>query len=231
MQKTMPIVLLSCKVFQNLLEIKYPAGFLDQVIFLDYGLHSVPRNLKTSLQASLDAIETPSLVVLGFGLCGNGLDGIQSGIHTLLVPRSDDCIAILLGSYQVYLQQFQSIPGTYYLTKGWLEAGSNPLAEHQKYVDKYGQEMADWLMDQQYQHYKRLAFVAHNPEDLNAYHEQALAIARFCERWGMKYEEISGSEEYLSQLVRVTQSLEQAGEDFLVIPPGRELLQEHFRRA
>jgi len=231
MPDSLPIVLLSCKVFQNLLEIKYPSGVLDQVIFLDYSLHEFPRNLKTSLQSSLDAIGTPSLVVLGFGLCGNGLDGIQSGKHTLLVPRSDDCIAILLGSYQAYLQQFHAIPGTYYLTKGWLEAGSNPLAEHQKYIDKYGQEMADWLMDQQYQHYKRLAFVAHSQDDLKEYREQVQAIARFCERWGMIYEELSGSEEYLAQLVQVTQALEQAGEDFLVIPPGAELLQEHFRRS
>jgi len=63
-------------------------------------------------------------------LCGNGLNGIRAGQHILLIPRADDCIAILLGSYQVYKQEFQSAPGTYYLSKGWLESGSNPLSEY-----------------------------------------------------------------------------------------------------
>ena len=121
------VVLLACAVFKNLLENLLPDELAAEVNFLDYGLHSIPSNLKIAVQECLDAIEEPSLVVLGYGLCGNGLDGIQAGKHTLLIPRADDCIAIFLGSYAAYRREFDENPGTYYLTKGWIESGSDPL--------------------------------------------------------------------------------------------------------
>jgi hypothetical protein len=159
------IAILACKVFQGLLEKHLPDRLASRITYLDYGLHRAPRKLKTALQEAIDRIDTPSLVVLGFGLCGNGLDGLKAGHNALLVPRADDCIALLLGSNQAYQEQFFSMPGTYWLSKGWLEAGSNPLNEYQEYVEKYGQVQADWLADTQYKNYKRLAF-SHTRGDL-----------------------------------------------------------------
>lgn len=225
-----PIVVLACQVFQGLIEKHLPADLDGKITFLDYGLHATPNKLTTAIQAQIDQLDEPSLVLLGYGLCGNGLDGIRAGRNILLIPRADDCIAIFLGSYQDYRREFDSIPGTYYLTKGWLESGSNPLKEYQGYVEKYGQETADWLMDQQYRHYKRLAFVAHDIEDIEKYHAQVLDVARFCERWGMKYEEILGSDKYLSRLVEVAFALDKADSEFTVIPPGGVLSQAAFIR-
>jgi hypothetical protein len=197
---------------------------------MDYGLHRVPSQMTGTLQEHLDAIEEPSLVVLGYGLCGNGLKGLKAGKHTLLVPRVDDCIALLLGSYRTYMREFQATPGTYYLSKGWLESGSHPLKEYKEYLPKYGSKEAMWLMDQQYQHYERLVLVAHDPADLEAYRPQAQEVARFCERWGMRYEEVLGSDAYVRRLVEVAVALDQADGDFLVIPPGGEIRQDQFMR-
>jgi len=199
--------------------------------FLDYGLHAVPKKLRLAVQEQIDQIEEPSLIVLGYGLCGNGLDGIQAGDHFLLIPRTDDCIGILLGSYDAYLKEFNQEPGTYYLTKGWLESGSNPLQEYHKLMEKYGAEKAAWLMDMQYANYKRLAFVAHEQVDLDQYREKALEVAQYCTRWGMKYEELLGSTSYIQRLAEVALYLENADEDFIVIPPGGELKQKHFMRT
>ncbi len=226
----LPIVFLACQVFQHLIQANLPASLAQSITYLDYGLHQVPRNLKNAIQEQLDSIDEPSLVVLGYGLCGNGMDGIQAGKHVLLIPRADDCIAILLGSFAAYQREFQSVPGTYYLSKGWLESGSNPLSEYQGYVERYGVEKADWLMDVQYRNYKRLVFVAHSQEDLGRYRDQAKAVAQYCQRWGMRYEEIIGSEEYIRRLVEVAASLELADEDFILISPGGELKQAQFIR-
>jgi hypothetical protein len=216
------------------------------ITFMDYGLHRVPGKMAGTLQEVIDAIEEPSLVVLGYGLCGNGLRGLRAGKHMLLAPRVDDCIALLLGSYQAYIREFQAVPGTYYLSKGWLESGSHPLKEYEEYVPKYGPEQAMWLMDQQYQHYERLVLVAHDQADLEAYRPQATAVAEFCERWGMRYEELLGSDEYVRRLVtlilRVAEggvsALEQAGgdgslgigTDFVIVRPGGRVEQEQFMR-
>lgn len=226
----LPIVVLACQVFQSILEQRLPPDLADQVSFFDYGLHRVPVKMTGALQEAIDSIEQPSLVVLGYGLCGNGLRGLKSGEHTLLVARVDDCIAMLLGSYAAYMQEFSKEPGTYYLTKGWLESGSDPLKEYNEYKEKYGPEDAEWLMDQQYQHYKRLVFVAHNQDDLEKYRPRALEVARFCERWGMRYEEVLGSEGYVRRLIEVAAALDLADDDFVVIPPGGEIRQDQFMR-
>jgi hypothetical protein len=234
----LPVVVIACKVFQNLLDRLLPDHLASQISFMDYGLHRVPSNLTWTVQGAIDSVEESSLVVLGYGLCGNGLKGIQAGKHTLLVPRTDDCIAMLLGSYKDYMREFESVPGTYYLSKGWLESGSNPLQEYQEYVQKYGEESAQWIMDQQYQHYERLVLVAHNQEDLEKYRPQALEVARYCEQWGMRYEEILGSEIFVQRLAelipvvaeRGLDAKDQLGNDFLLIPPGGEIRQDQYFR-
>jgi hypothetical protein len=235
--KKLPIVVVSCQVLQDLLADLLPDGLAQQVTYMDYGLHRVPGNMAGALQEVLDGLAEPSLVVLGYGLCGTGLKGLKAGLHTLLVPRVDDCITLLLGSYRDYMREFQAVPGTYYLSKGWLESGSHPLKEYQEYVPKYGEKEAMWIMDQQYQHYERVVMVAHNQADLDAYRPQAQEVARFCGRWDMRYEEVLGSDGYVRRLVELAEQLARNGadasvvdKDFLVIPPGGEIRQEQFMR-
>jgi hypothetical protein len=225
-----PIVVIACKVFQGLLERFLPSDQADRVTFLDYGLHENPKKLTGALQEQIDSIQKPSLILLGYGLCGNGLDGVQSGQHTLLIPRADDCIAILLGSYQAYMREFNDNPGTYYLTKGWLESGSDPLKEYHEMVEKYGAETGEWIMDQQYRNYNRLVLVAHTQEDLDTYRPRAQEVAEYCQRWDMKYEEIVGSDAYIRNLVGAASTLKDSNEEFLVIAPGDVIQQSQFFR-
>jgi len=226
----LPVVILACEIMKSMLPDLLPDDLAQDVTYFDYGLHRVPTKLTWTLQDAIDSIETPSLIVLGYGLCGNGLNGVQARQHTLLIPRTDDCIAILLGSHKKYMHEFESVPGTYYLSKGWLESGSHPLKEYHEYVEKYGEKDAAWVMDQQYQHYERLALVAHTPEDIDEYRAQAEAVARYCEQWGMRYEEILGSDVYVRRMVEVAAALQTADDDFVIVPPGGEIRQQQFIR-
>ena len=223
-----PIVVIACQVFQDLFKRFAKPGKITKYIYLEYGLHSYPRKLNLAVQAALDNLPEPCLVILGYGLCGNGLSGIQAGQHTLLIARADDCIAIFLGSYERYQHEFKFESGTYYLTKGWLESGSNPLQEYQGYVQKYGLAKANWLIDSLYHNYKRLVLVADNQADLDFYRPMAQVVARFCERWGMHYQEILGSSEFFEHLVQIAIGAGQADENFILIPPGGELRQDQF---
>lgn len=238
-----PVVIIACDVLQDMLVNLLPDGLADEVTFFDFAMHVTPRKMAQTLQDAIDSIEEPSLVVLGYGLCGNGLNGIQAGKHTLLLPRVDDCIAIFLGSREKYRKEFQEEPGTYYLTKGWLEAnnrrmdqaeegvspyGIDPLATYELYVSQYGPETAEWLMEKQYQNYRRLALVAHDQADLEECRPRAQEVARYCQQWGMRYEEILGSDAYVRRLVEVATTPEMVDDDFLVIPPGGEIRQMQF---
>lgn len=238
-ENRLPVVIIACQVLEDMLNCLLPANGIStgQITYMDYGLHSVPSRMAGTLQDHLDKIEDTSLIVLGYGLCGNGLKGIKAGKHILLVPRTDDCIALLLGSYQAYRQEFSTVPGTYYLSKGWLESGSHPLSEYEEYVPKYGQEKAMWIMDQQYQNYERLMLVTHTPADMEKYRPVAQQVGRFCERWEMSYEERIGSDAYVRRLIEVAMMLSQGQElpdgvdrDFVVITPGNEIRQDQFIR-
>jgi hypothetical protein len=228
--KNLPVVVIACRVFQGLFERYLPDGLAETVIYKDYGLHRLPKGIQHTLQDEIDNIEEESLIVLGYGLCGNGIAGVRSGKHTLLIPCVDDCIAMLLGSHQAYMQQFQTVPGTYYLSKGWLESGSQPLKEYQECIEKYGKENAEWIMDQQYRNYRRLVFVAHGRRDLEEYRPQAREVAQFCRRWNMEYEEILGSDWYVRRLVDVALDPARADEDFVLIHPGGQIRLEQFLR-
>ena len=126
----MPFILVACRVLQTMLE-PYLREARASATFLEYGLHRTPVLMRTARQERIDEIREPSVIVFGYGLCGNGLVGLKARHHTLMAPRVDDCLALLLGSYQRYQQELAAEPGTYYLTRGWLESGSHPLKEYQ----------------------------------------------------------------------------------------------------
>ncbi len=226
----LPRVVIACRVLEPMLDPLLARGLAREVIYMEYGLHRTPAKMTRALQDALERIEQASLVLLGYGLCGNGLHGLQAGRHMLLAPRVDDCIALLLGSYQAYRRQFEAAPGTCYLSRGWLEAGSHPLREYQECAARYGRSEADWILDQQYRSYTRLVLVAHSQEELEACRPRALEVARFCERWGMRYEEIVGSDRYARRLVEVAESPETADADVLLVRPGGRICQDQYRR-
>jgi hypothetical protein len=226
----MPLVVLACRVLQSMME-RHLQQTGTPATFMDYGLHRTPQLMTPALQEVLDGMVEPSTVIVGYGLCGNGLAGLKSGRHTLIVPRADDCIMMLLGSYARYIEEFSAEPGTYYLTKGWLESGSNPMKEHGEYLQRYDQETADWLIDEQYKNYQRIVLVAPSQAELEAYRARAMEVAEFCNRrWGFRYEERLGSEAFIEQLMTEAHQLHQSSDDFLVIPPGGEIRQDMFFR-
>ncbi len=222
------VVLLSCAVMRDLVRPHLDEAAVE-TIYMDFGLHETPKRMAPALQQQLDAIEEPSLVLVGYGLCGTGIVGLEAGRHTLVIPRTHDCIAILLGSHQEYMKAIGEGPGTYYLTKGWLEAGTDPLHEYESYVERYGQKTADMVMDTMYRNYTKVCLVSHSEEDLAANRERAQKVAAFCkERWGMEYSERVGSDALIAKLMNAPRNLDLLGDEFVVIPPGGKVEMNQF---
>jgi hypothetical protein len=221
-----PVMVISCRVFESSL-CKWLGA--TPVTFLDQGLHDTPKQLTGEIQTALEALPEPSLVLIGYGLCGNGLHGLQSGQHTLIIPRADDCITLYLGSQAARRQQLEADPGVYFLTIGWLEGANNPMSNYEKHVVVYGEEEANWLLQTMYGHYSRLVFIASSQEELTAYRPRAQAIAHFTrEHLGWIYEERMGSEEYLQRLLAAPRDPLGIGDDFLLVPPGGQVRQDMF---
>jgi len=145
---------------------------------LDFGLHVNPRELKRVLQETVDAVATGvNTTLLGYGLCSMAVVGLQATGRTLVVPRVDDCIAIFLGSDAAYRHQTSREPGTYYLTKGWIEAGDSPFEEYDRLVAQYGEAKARWIMDQMLKNYTRLALINTGHYEMDRYRDYSRCTA------------------------------------------------------
>lgn len=190
---------------------------------LDFGLHLRPQDLKRALQDKIDeASQHAEVVILGYGLCSMAVVGLRATTATLVVSRSDDCIAIFLGSCDAYKQQTSNEPGTYYLTKGWIEVGDSPFAEHEKLVAKYGEAKAMRMLKLTLKNYTRLAFINTGDYNLDRYREYARQAS---EKFDLRYEEIDGSPALVKKMI--------AGpwdDEFVVVLPGETITYEMFTR-
>lgn len=180
--------------------------------FLEYGLHSNPDKLRQELQLKVGESCEYETLLFGYGLCSNGVAGLKSTQHTMVIPRVHDCISLLLGSRQRYESEFNQFPGTYYLSKGWIRQKGDPLASYFRYLEKYGEETAKYAIQEEYKNYQRVVFirtVGNCEEDIKYSRE----VAGFL---NLKFYEAEGSVEYIRKLVQG-----EWDKEFLIIPPGK----------
>jgi hypothetical protein len=188
----------------------------DDVSFevLDFGLHLRPEGLRKVLQEKIDeASNNADVLLLGYGLCSMAVVGLQARTAHLVIPRVDDCIAIFLGSCVAYKKQAKQEPGTYYLTKGWIEAGDTPFEEHKFLIEKYGEEKAKRMTGLMLKNYKRIAFINTGQYEIERYQAYARQIA---EKFDLRYEEIEGSSALVKKMV-----FGPWDDEFVVAEPGQ----------
>jgi hypothetical protein len=225
-----PTVVIACRVLYDLLGSRLADDIPTS--WLEVSLHNTPKKMAAALQERVDALAEPSNVIVGYGLCGNGLVGVQSRDHTLIIPRIHDCVAMFLGSHQRYLQRFFANPNTYYITKGWIDAKDEPLTDYLDYVRDFDEETADYLVEMKYRHYRKLCMVGFSEAELDACRPAAMQVATFCkERFGMDYEEVIGTTELVEALLAWPAHPRQDDDAFVVVPPGGEVTMEMFLRA
>jgi len=201
--------------------------------FLPKGLHDLGgAAMRARLQEIADAADPAryEALLLGYALCGNGVAGLESRALPLVIPRAHDCIALLMGSRQRYQEYFDSSPGVYFRSTGWLERGEDLDQATTRIVRdrtgcgytledliaRYGDDNGRYLFDQfsGYQRaYRRLTYIETGLEPDGRFEQRARDEAV---RRGWEFELISGD-------LRLFESL-LAGNwedrDFLVVPPG-----------
>ena len=190
---------------------------------LDFGLHTDPKSLKTALQNVINS-SAPDIenILLGYGLCSQAVLGLRSGSRTLIIPRVDDCIAIFLGSAAEYQKQYSIVPGTYYLTKGWIESGETPFSEYDILAKRYSEQIARRIINKILKNYTRLALINTGNNELEYYREHARSMA---ERFNLRYEEIQGSDAIIRKMLYGPWN-----DEFVIIPPGKTISFFDFRK-
>jgi hypothetical protein len=191
---------------------------------LDFGLHLRPGGLRETLQEAIDtacASGNFDTIVLGYGLCSMALIGLKANNCTVITPRVDDCIAIFLGSKKAYTEQNKKEPGTYYLTKGWIEVADTPFNEYENLIPKYGEERAKRIMHTMLKHYKRIVYIDTGHADNRPYIEYARKTA---EQFNLQYEEMPGSNTLIQKML-----FGPWDEEILVVSPGHTITYMDFR--
>lgn len=246
----MRLKLIACKsMFRELSYLSATCENSLDVTYIRQGYHEAPDFLRKKLQEEIDAVEsgrdahtnqfTPpqepdspqnlpdfDAILLGYGLCSNGIVGLHSSSHTLVVPRGHDCMTMLLGSRERYLHYFNALPGCFWYTASWIENSAMPCrAYHQKQIDyfrdmDYDDDTIDFCMEQMTgwtKHYNWAAYVKMPFYDSDSLRQFAKDAAAFY-HWNFK--EIDGDISLLQRFLKG-----QWDEDaFLVVPPGHRII-------
>ena len=198
-----------------------------EIRYLEQALHRTPQLMTGRIQAEIDAVsEYAGRIVLGYGLCSNGLVGVVARMQTIIVPRCHDCITLFLGSKAAYDALFEKIPGTYYLTPGWIEEKKDPLGIVQDdYTPRVGAENAVWVMQEELKHYTHIALITSGLTEIEPYRRRAMENASF---FGKEYLELTGNLDYFRKMAHGADLDPITSDDFLFVAPDLQITQEMF---
>ena len=208
------------------------------VEFMQKGLHDIPtEEMLKRLQAQVDAAQGYDAILLGYGLCNNGLVGLQARDTQLVLPRAHDCITLFLGSRARYQEYFDANPGTYFKTTGWIERDSvsDELKQlsipsqmgidrtYEQLVEQYGEDNAEYLWEElcnTERNYKQITFIEMGVEPDGSFEQTAKEEAA-AKQW--TFEKVPGNLTLLQRLL----GGDWDSDDFLVIPPTHRIVAKH----
>lgn len=208
--------IIGCKTLEReLLRSMELAGCDAPVLWVDSGLHNWPDKLRGRIQELLDSCNGCNTVLLAMSLCGNAVAGLKTGDFRLVVPRCDDCIDLLLGSPE----RRKALPGTYFLTQGWLDGELNLWAEYQMALNKYGEKRGKRIFSAMLAHYRQLALL-----DTGCFSVEALEpeVRRMAGELGLEPVRLEGTLAYLTALLTPPWDPRQ----FLIVPPHTKITPE-----
>jgi hypothetical protein len=217
-------ILAACETVRD--EIAKCMGDLGQerpVIWMEGGLHGSPERLRRRLSEVLrEADGRCGRLLLCVGCCGGGMGAAAAGNYETVLPLTNDCLSLLLGSLAA--RKRASAPATYFLTRGWLTHEENLVASFEKASERFGRKTALSLTRALLDGYSRFGLLDTGAYDLKEAEGMVLPLARSL---NMSVEAVPCD---LSWLRRFLEGPWDDPDLFLRLPPGAELRFEDWSR-
>ena len=164
--------ILACKVlYSEILEITNGNDNV-RVEFLPQGLHNLADSdkMRARIQVKIDELETEDsydYIILGYGLCSKGVEGLKTKNAKLVIAMIHDCIPFLVNKNK-YSDSLRS-ERTYFLSKGWIDCGGDVykaflsmtdqkdtlVSKFKKYNNENEKNNADWYEKENYINQKK----------------------------------------------------------------------------
>lgn len=233
---------IACKVLTREISSLIPQNpHCIDVTYLRQGLHSTPQKLQQALQAEIDSIDAGhdmhsldwyregkplDAILLGYGLCGNGIQGLHSKKYPIVAPRAHDCITMLLGSKEKYSTYFRQLQGrAFWYSPGWIENMTMPSKQRcdllrQKYTERYGEKKAQNLLDVESSWNDEYAYAAYIQWPGIAQDNFLAFTQEAAQYFGWDFQCFQGEDTLLRDMLYGHWDEER----FLVVPPGEQIV-------
>ncbi len=217
-------VLIACCMVED--EVKAAlelTGAQLETVWVERGFHEKPDVLRAELQRRIDEAEMggATQILLAYGLCGGGIEGLKTREAQLVVPRFDDCVNFMLET-GCRTCRGKAKAGVFYLTEGWVrDEKLGPSRMYKRYLEQFGERKANRLIQIMYGAYRAVSLIDNGCYDL----EKVFPVAyEFADTIGVDVvDSVAGSNVVLEKLV--------AGlwdDDIIVAQAGEPILQADF---
>ena len=213
------------------------------ITWVGRGLHNTPEKLRSHLSDVVDGLyeqmenkeleHRPDYIVLGYGLCSNAVVGIRCRDIPIVVPRTDDCIALFMGSQERYLREFSEASGAYWLNSGWIEQSARMINDEDirrrkwlEYAEKFGEDNADYLIEVESSWEKNYTTLGYIHSSVYDSPDNLAASQQVAEKKGWNLREVNDDLRLLRTMVDGSWN----DKEFLILQPGERIAPDYTGR-
>ena len=211
-------VLIACRTLHDELKMAMrETGCGDPIIWMDSDYHLDPNRLRVKLQEIIDGLQNIDVALFVYGCCGNGLINLKATTADLIIPKTDDCISIIMSRPN---EKFKRKKETYFLTKGWIEFSKGLMNEYHHTLECYGEQRTKRIFEMMLKHYLYLMLIDTKAYKIDHLMADATDLAK---KVDLELVVSEGSLWYLKQLLTGPYD-----DHFCVVPKGQKVTLRDF---
>ncbi len=180
------------------------------VHFMPYALHHDVKYLHKYVQEMIDSMANVERIYICTTGCGGGTVGLQATTAELVLPRTRDCLDILL-SGDTLKDDRRNIRGIYY-TESWMEFTKQSEIDVDKLIAKLGKTEAEDYLRKLYKTFNEFYIIDTGCYDVQAVRNYIEPLVKI----------LNGSITVLQGEYKILHKMvtEQIDDDFLIVPQG-----------